>query len=394
VNLHTAQFITSEEGQTVLTRLQATETVTGSNQLAVLSRLRKNFTPEIAGGLLEVLLIRQKAAKFSRLAEMFFTRAAYEQASSETVANYRANRMLQVLGQGAKVADLGCSCGGDLIALAQYFDVIGVDLDPVRLEFARANLAVYGRTATLQPLDINTFDPIGYSAIFFDPARRTTEGKRIFDVTAYQPPLSIIQKWLKVVPEVAVKVAPGVDYAQLADYDCEVEIISEKGDVKEAVLWFGKLRTIANRRATLLPAEITLTDNPDKAVIECGEPLQYLYEPDGAVIRAGLVEDLAWQMGNNTRKLDPDIAYLTSQDLIVTPFARAWRILEYQAWNLKKLNHRLQELSIGKIIVKKRGSPVDPQALEKSLKLKGSKQITVVLTHVLGKPVVLLCQEI
>jgi SAM-dependent methyltransferase len=389
----TAKFITSEEGQALLAQWQATETITDSNQLAVLSRLRKQFTPEIAGAILEVLLVRQKQAKFSRLNRMFFTREGYEQASSETIANYRAHRMLKILPQGAKVADLGCSCGGDSVGLAQYFAVTGIDLDPVRLEFARANLAVYSHTANLQELDLHDFDPSGFDALFFDPARRTDEGKRIFDVNDYKPPLSIIQKWLKIVPEIAVKISPGVAYTQLEDYPCEVEIISEKGEVKEAVLWFGKFRTI-NRRATLLPSAHTLSFNPTKSAIASGEPLQYLYEPDGAVIRAGLVEDLAHQMGSNTRKLDPDIAYLTSAKLIDTPFARVWRILEYQAWNLKKLNQRLQELSVGKVTVKKRGSPVDPQMLEKSLKLKGDKPLTVFLTHVLGKPTVLLCENV
>jgi hypothetical protein len=391
MNLETAKFIISAEGQATLNHLQATGTLSQSNQLAVLTRLRKQYSPEIAGALLEILLIRQKKPKFSRLNQMFFTRNAYEQASGETVATYRAKRLLKTLPQGAKVADLGCSCGSDLIALAEYFTVTGIDLDSTRLEFARANLQVYGRTAELQQMNLHNFDPTGYSALFFDPARRTTEGKRIFDVNDYQPPLSILKNWLKVVPEIAVKISPGVDYAQLTGYDCEIEIISEKGEVKEAVLWFGKFRT-SRRRATLLPEGYTLAFNPVKSDIACGEPLQYLYEPDGAVIRAGLVEGLAFQMGD-TRKLDPDIAYLTSNNLIETPFARVWRVLEFQAWNLKKLNKRLQELSVGKITVKKRGSPIDPQMLEKSLKLKGDKNLIVFLTHLEGKPSVILCQE-
>lgn len=396
MNLATARFLTSANAQAALQKLAAQETVSEGNQLAVLTRVRREYSPEEAGALVETLLLRQRAvslSKFSRAEAMFFTRAGLEQASGEAVAAYRARRMVQALVEGARVADLACGIGGDLLALATSFEVTGVDLDAARLELAKANLAAYGRTGRLVALDLQQFDPTGYQALFFDPGRRTSEGKRIFDVADYQPPLSIIKKWLPVVSEIAVKLSPGVDYAQLTDYDCEIEIISENGAVKEAVLWFGKLRSGAIRRATLLPQEITLTDQPNLAPVASGVPLAYLYEPDGAVIRAGLVEELAVQMGGTTRKLDPDIAYLTSDQLIETPLARVWRVLEYQPWSLKKLNKRLQELDVGKVIIKKRGSPVDPQTLERALKLKGTRQLTVFLTHIMGQPSVVLCKQ-
>jgi len=138
-----------------------------------------------------------------------------------------------------------------------------------------------------------------------------------------------------------------------------------------------------------------LTNLPqaEREPVPSGPPLAYLYEPDGAVIRAGLVEELALQVGG-LRKLDPDIAYLTSDSLHQTPFARPFQIRESMPFNLKKLSHRMHQLNIGRVTIKKRGSPLDPQQLERALKLKGDLSLTLILTHVQGKPYVLLCEEL
>lgn len=403
MQVEVAAWALSGEGQAALSELTAQPADLAPNQqLATLTRLRRRFGPDQAAGLLEVAVARQKAVrqqKFSRAHQMFFTRTGLEQSSGETIAAYRAARFARNLLSGP-VADLGCGIGGDSLALAEFFPVTGVDLDPARLLFATANLEVYGRTHHFTPLetDITAFDPTGYGGLFFDPARRTGEGRRLFSVEDYAPPLSIIKKWLPVVPEIGVKIAPGVRYDELTGYDCEVEIISEQGDVKEAALWFGRLRSQdergrpVSRRATLLPGGFTLTNIADKPPVAVGPPGQYLYEPDGAVIRAGLVEELALQIG--AAKLDEDIAYLTSDALVATPFARSFRILESLPFNLKRLNRRLNELEVGRVVVKKRGSPLDPQELERVLRLKGPRENekVVVLTQVRGQHTALVCE--
>ncbi|NWJ44857.1 MAG: methyltransferase domain-containing protein [Chloroflexi bacterium] len=391
MNPEIAHFLVSEKGRAALSSLELEE-LNENNRLAVLMRLRKSYAPELAGALIEQALLRRKATragKFGKAAEMFFTPEGLEQASGETVACYRVERIRQVCSEHAPVADLCCGIGGDALVLAQYFKVTGVDLEETRLTLAEANCAANGVSATFKIANVKSFEVAGFEALFFDPGRRVN-GKRLFSVEQYLPPLSTIREWLKKVPEIAVKISPGVDYSELSGYDCEIEIISENSDVKEAVLWFGKFRQ-TTRRATLLPSRHTLTFQPDKPEIACGEPLAYLYEPDGAVIRAGLVEELALLLGGSTRKIDQDIAYLTSNEAIETPFARRFPVLEYLPWNLKKLNRRLQELDTGKVVVKKRGSPIDPQFLEHALSLKGTRELTIVLTKVMGKPCALIC---
>ena len=407
--MSSAQFLVSDVGQQLLVEIAGLQSpLRESNFLTWLAALRKKYpalAPENVGAALELHLLRQRAtvsAKFSRADQMFFTKSGLEQASGESIASYRAGRFAQNLPPHAHIADLGCGIGGDSLALAsQKLRVTAVDLDADRLVLAQANAVVYGVPDQIefQQLDINDFQPSGYDALFFDPARRTDEGKRLFGVEAYRPPLSIIRRWLPHVPNIAVKISPGVDYNDLKDYACEVEIISLDGDVKEAVLWFGALQSrhatdvLVTRRATLLPAKLSLTDTPaEVAPVAVDAPQNFLYEPDGAVIRAGLVQGLARQMGQSVTKIDPDIAFLTSPEPIATPFARRFTIQETLPFNLKKLNRRLQELGVGHVIIKKRGSPLDPQQLEHALKLKGDLHLTLVLTHVLGKPYVLLCQ--
>lgn len=220
----------------------------------------------------------------------------------------------------------------------------------------------------------------GATAFFFDPARRVG-GRRKFSVRDYEPPLAQALAWLKHAPAGGVKISPGVDLDELAGYDAEVEFISERGDLKECTLWFGPLRT-ASRRATLLPGPHTLLAHP-AARAELGPPQAYLYEPDPAVLRAGLVTTLAAQL--DARQLDADIAYLTAPRLQATPFARAYAIEDALPFQLKRLRERLRALHVGRVTVKKRGSPLEPEALIKQLRLDGPEERVVVLTHVAGK---------
>ena len=277
-------FLLSPTGQKWLAETTVSP-ITPQNHLQIASQLRQNLPPGQAHAVLETVLLRQLGTtKFSRAAEMYFVREALEQASSEIVSTYRARRFATAGFE--RIADLGCGIGGDALGLAEIAHVVGVEWDPIRLAMAQENMRVYGRAAHFQPLqsDLLELSPLPVQACFFDPARRDEYGRRLFSVHEYRPPLSLIDQWRKVMMGTAVKISPGVDYAELPR-EAEVEIISLNGDVKEAVLWFGDLHSGANQRATLLPKGYTLTntDLPDTP-IPPSEPLAYLYEPDKAVI--------------------------------------------------------------------------------------------------------------
>lgn len=386
------RFLLSAAGQAALAELAAAP-LSDDSHMAVAARLREQLGPERARATLDTALLRQRAArKFSRAAEMYFTRDALEQATAEPVAAHRAARFAAA---GIRaVADLGCGIGGDALALAGAgAAVLAIDRDPLRLLMARANAAAYdvaGRVAFVQA-DLADLPPPRVEAFFFDPARRAGGGpraapeRRLHSVADYQPPLSLIDDWRPSVPRGAVKVSPGIDYAAVPA-GLEVEIVSLAGEVKEAVLWFGELGGAA-RRATLLPGGHSLSADDD-APAPVAAPRPYLYEPDGAVIRAHLVGLLANQLG--AALLDPTIAYLTSDTPRPTPFARLFAIDDFFPFQLKRLRATLRARGVGRVTIKKRGSPLEPEALRQALRLRGDGEAVVFLTQVMGRHTVLI----
>ena len=238
--------------------------------------------------------------------------------------------------------------------------------------------------------DATTVDPSGFGAAFADPARRGGRG-RIFDVDGWTPPWPWVLDLLT--GRAVVKLAPGLPHDLVPD-GVEAEWVSDGGDVKEAVLWSRGLAT-TDRRATVIGdgglASLTSEDDPyavaERPVREVGA---FLYEPDGAVIRAGLVTAVA--AGVNGGLVDPHIAYVTSDDSFRTPFARSYRVVEHLPYREKQLKAALRERGIGRLTIKKRGVQIVPEELRKRLSLRGDEEATLVLTRVAGQGTALLVQ--
>lgn len=350
--------------------------------LAVLQKLSRHFPEDLAKAAIEQAILRKKAqAKFSSAERMFFAPEPLEQATPETVAAYRAARFAGL----RPIFDLGCGLGGDTLALARVAPVVAVDRDPLRLCLLAANASAIGLAGRVSLLRADLQFPAWHwppgAGAFFDPARRSA-GRRIRRVDQYQPPLELVNEWLPRLRGLAAKISPAVELAQLSSYDCEIEFVSLRMELKEAILWFGELRT-ARRRATVLPGPHSLSGDrePD---LPAGRPLAFLYEPNAAVMRAGLVRNLGVQL--EARLLDPTIAYLTADRLVPTPFARTYTVVDSLPFQLKRLRERLRQMNAGPLTIKKRGSAIEPQTLVRKLGLRGEVPVTVVLTRVLGKP--------
>ncbi len=382
----------SPTGQRLLSEV-SDPPINARNHLQVASDLRQRLAPGLAQAVIETVLLRQRAlSKFERAADMYFTRPALEQASAEVISHYRAAKYAAAGMQ--TIADLGCGIGGDALAMAKVAQVIGVDLDPVRLAMARENVRIYGNSSRFLALeaDLTTVPAPAVQAFFFDPARRDKHGKRLKSVARYDPPLSSVDIWRDKTAHGAVKISPAVDYAELPA-EAGVEFISEKGEVREGVLWYGDLRDGSARRATLLPAKETLSsDDYPGETIGARIPSTYLYEPDGAVIRAHLVQQLACLL--DCAQIDPEIAYLSTDRFVQTPFARCFKLEAWFPFQLKKLRRYLREHNVGSVTIKKRGSPLDPDQLRVQLRLRGDEHCILFLTHVMGEPAVLIGEEI
>ncbi|MEU9332079.1 methyltransferase domain-containing protein [Streptomyces sp. NPDC048290] len=363
-----------------------------ARELALATRLRRTHPAELVSAALGQARLRQRAvAKFGAedAGRMYFTPDGVEQSTRASVAAYRARR-LRELGV-TSVADLCCGIGGDAVALARAgVRVLAVDRDPRTVAVARANAEALGLADLIdvREADVREVDVAAYDAVFVDPARRGGRG-RIFDPEAYSPPLSWAVEAAGRARFGVLKVAPGIPHEAVPEA-AEAEWVSDGGDVKEAVLWFGGPRA-GGVRATLLPGEFTLRGRglPDPAVREVG---RYLYEPDGAVIRAHLVAEVAAEVGGGL--IDPTIAYVTGDELVRTPYATAYEITDRMGFGVKRLKAVLRERGVGNLTVKKRGSAVEPEELRRMVKPRGEGAATVFLTRAGGAPVMLLGRRV
>ncbi|KOT37583.1 methyltransferase [Streptomyces caelestis] len=376
------------EGRALLDEVRDTDP---ARELAVATRLRREHPADLVSAALGQARLRQRAvAKFGAedARRMFFTPNGVEQSTRASVAAYRARRFRE-LGV-VSVADLCCGIGGDAIALARAgIRVLAVDRDPLTAAAARANADALGLADLIEvrQADVTEVDTAGHDAVFVDPARRGGRG-RIFDPEAYSPPLSWAVEAARAAPRAAaLKVAPGIPH-EAVPADAEAEWISDGGDVKEAVLWFGAGQGAAVR-ATLLPGPRTLLSRglPDPAV---RPPGRYLYEPDGAVVRSHLVAEVAAELDGGL--LDATIAYVTADEHRPTPYATAYELTDRLPFSVKKLKALLRERRVGTLTVKKRGSAVEPEELRRKVlpKPHGTESVTVFLTRVAGAPTMLL----
>jgi len=360
--------------------------------------LRKaGHSPELVSAVLTQSRLRTKAeAKFGEFArQMIFTKAGLEQATRLTVAARHAQRFAEA-GIG-HVADLGCGLGADAMALASLDLVVtAVEMDEATAACATMNLIPF-RNATVVHSDATSVSLEGVDGVWLDPARRTTSTsgtKRIWDPEDFSPPLSFVESLAGSGRAVGVKMGPGMPHDSVPA-DCEAQWVSVGGDVTEVALWFNAVRRPGVRRAALVlgargAAELTSGEDFGNGPAAPVGPVEgYLYEPDGAVIRAGLVADVALQLGGHL--VDEHIAYICAPELRDTPFARAYKVLDVMPFNVKALKSWVKDEGIGVLDIKKRGTAVTPEELRKQLlpggkpagsKAKGKKSATLVLTRI------------
>lgn len=377
-------FLTSRAGREALAAL-----VPSGDPLRDVAAARRLVGPERAGALLETALLRERAR--GRLPdEWLWTADALEQATALPVARHRAARLAAVA-VGRVVADVTCSVGVETAVLSGALDrVVGSDLDTVRLAMARANVpgALLVRADALAPA-------VRPGAVLVaDPARRSASGRRVRRPEEMTPPLDVLarsrerrfpdvrclQRDLSAT-DLVVSTAPGLDFA-LVPWAREVELVSLDGRVREAALWSAGLvgPDGPTRRATVLRTggeawELTDVDDDTCPVREVGA---VIVDPDGAVVRAGLVRQFAARHGLG--QLDAHLAYLTGDRAPAT--GRAFRVLEHGPYAEKSLRHALRRREVGRVEILVRGLDVDPDRLRPRLRLAGPHAATVVLARV------------
>ena len=351
------------------------------------SRLRAaGHSPDLVSAVVGQAHLRSRAsAKFGPFAgRMLFTRAGLEQATRLAVAARHAQR-IRSMGI-TQVADLGCGIGGDALAFAGAgLDVLAVDADEVTSVIAAYNLAPFGDSAVVRHgAAEETIDPATASgAVWMDPARRTAGHSETRRVSAddHSPPVD----WAY---DVAARMPTGIKLGPAHDRDAlpadgEAQWVSADGSVVELVLWSGALAREGVRRAALVirgERSHELTSGADAEDVPVRELGAFLHEPDGAVIRARLIGDVARSL--DAGMLDEHIAYLTSDAAVTSPFVQSFRVRETMPATPKAISAVLKANGIGRLEIKKRGVDIDPAAFRKKLTLRGDEEATLILVRI------------
>jgi hypothetical protein len=357
------------------------------------ARLRKQgHSLETVSAVMGQVALRQKAQdKFGDFAKrMLFSAEALEVASRLHVSSHHAGRFVQA--GITSVTDAGCGLGGDSLAFAGAgLTVRALERDDVTAALAAYNLQPFD-TVTIEHADATTADLSSTEALWFDPARRDG-ATRFQNPDDWSPSLEWVFAKASTRPT-GIKLAPGMD-RDLIPSGCEAQWVSWKGSVVEMVLWCGGLAREGITRSALVlrdggGVEITGPgDAPDQPV---GELQEYLLEPDGAVIRARLIGDLARAHG--AHMIDPTIAYMTSDSPVRSPLVQCFRIRQHVPYSAKNLQALIRAADVGSLEIKKRGIDVDPAALRKTLPLDGTGSATLILTRVAGVKTALLADRV
>jgi len=358
----------------------------GAGELAIQQRLRKQFDDVVVRGAITLQELRRRAeCRFSHADRMWFDRQGLEQATSETVARHKAQRFSRA------TWDLCCGIGADAIAIAARAPVTAVDHDEATLQLAEWNAAVYGVEDRFTSLlaDVTTVDP-GKDLVHIDPDRRAGKRGRAVRLEDYQPGPEFLESLIAQRTGGAIKLSPASNFGGRFP-GCEIELISLHGECKEATVWFGELAGETPFRATVLPQGETLAGDPfdfDPVI----EPLgRYIYDPDPAVVRAGLVDALAADSSLN--RLDDAEEYLTSDSLVATPFARAFEVLDVVPFKDKALREYFRGASFGQLEIKCRHVPVDATALRRKLRLSGDEAGVLIVARESGKARGVICRR-
>lgn len=344
-------------------------------------RLRREFPEELVRLALSLEELRGKAAgKFARADKMWFDRVGLEQATAEPIARHKAARFPR----DAPVMDLCCGIGGDAIALAAEHPVTVIDHNPTALWRTLANADVYGVADRIHPMlgDVESTEIPTDALIHIDPDRRGDRVSRANRLEDYLPGLEFLQQLMLRSRGGAIKVGPASNFGGKFR-DVEIELVSLNSECKEATVWFGELAGSEPFRATVLPSGESLAGHPLSAVAPIAPVRKFLYDPNPAVVRAGLVDLCAERLG--LARLDAAEEYLTGEELKNSSFVTAFRVLAELPNNDRELRRELRNRQAGAIEIKCRHVPIDADALRRQLPRTGVVSLTIILARISGK---------
>lgn len=356
--------------------------------------LRRNLSEARTHLVLEQVALRRRAQeKFSQAQRMFFTAQGLEQATDEALARYKSRRF----SRDVPVADFCCGIGGDLLALAERGPVIGVDRDEVCAILATANCVPLGvADARVLVADAQEFLFDGVTAWHVDPDRRP-HGHRTSQPDFYEPGPEVVDAWRTRCSVGAVKLAPAAVVPESWRDECELEWIASRGGCRQQVAWFGELaRQTGQRSATVVTAGgeslRTVVGQGDAPISLAPAVGRYLFEPNPAVLAAGLAGSLAAE--HHLAALAVEAGYLTGDAPVDDAALAAFEVTDVLSFDTKRLKTLLRDRGIGRLEVKKRGVDIDPAQVQRTLRVPGDHSATLLVARLGKKVVAILAQRV
>lgn len=356
-------------------------------ELQLQHRLRADFPDDVVRAALTLAELRIRGkAKFSRASRMWFDRVGLEQSTSEPVARHKSERF------HGRVWDYCCGIGGDAMLLAQRCEVIAVDRDPAACLCAQWNAAAYdvGDRVAAVCADIQALtDRTGF--LHIDPDRRSQPGDasaprggrpRSLRLEEGSPGLDFLSRVTNEFAGGAIKVSPAANFGGKFP-SAEIELVSLDGECKEATIWFGELADPGTWRATLLPIGATIAGDPLAESAPLAPLGRFLFDPDPAVVRAGLVDLCASR--DCLSRLDEEEEYLTADRDVHSPFARRFEVVAELANNDRAIRKFFRGSGIGRVEIKCRRIPIDAQAIRRKLALEGEGSAILIFARIDGR---------
>lgn len=240
---------------------------------------------------------------------------------------------------------------------------------------------------------------LGFKLIFIDPARRDDAGNKVVSLKDCTPDVTLLQEeMLSKADYVIIKLSPMLDWHRaVSELNCvqEVHIISVNNECKELLLVLsarnmGNLRIYCvNDAQSFVCEESDMEASSVKIAPFTLEEMQYLYEPNASLMKAGCFSVLSERY--DARMLSKNSHLFVSQAPIEAFPGRSFRIIAISSFNKKELRHHLS--GITKANIATRNFTLSVAELRKRLKLKDGGETYIFATTLINESHVLIITE-
>ena len=240
---------------------------------------------------------------------------------------------------------------------------------------------------------------LGLKLIFIDPARRDDAGNKVVSLKDCTPDVTLLQEeMLSKADYVIIKLSPMLDWHRaVSELNCvkEVHIISVNNECKELLLVLsarnmGNLRIYCvNDAQSFVCEESDMEASSVKIAPSTLEEMQYLYEPNASLMKAGCFSVLSERY--DARMLSKNSHLFVSRNPIAAFPGRSFRIIAISSFNKKELRRHLS--GITKANISTRNFPLSVAELRKRLKLKDGGETYIFATTLSDESHVLVITE-